>query len=54
MLGARFIDELYLLMGHQPAWKYTRVLELTFNDGRFATVNDRSELMARRRLRELS
>ncbi len=49
LLGARLIDELYVHMGHQPAWKYTTVLELTFDGGRLAGVHDRSELMAQRR-----
>jgi hypothetical protein len=49
LLGAGFIDALYVHMGHQPAWKYTTVLELTFDDGRLVVVHDRSELMAQRR-----
>ena len=49
LLGAGFIEELYVHMGHQPAWKYTTVLELTFDGGRLTVVHDRSELMAQRR-----
>jgi hypothetical protein len=49
LLGAGFIRELYVHMGHQPAWKYTEVLELTFDDGRLTLVHDRSELMGQRR-----
>jgi hypothetical protein len=49
LLGAGFIQELYVHMGHQPAWKYTTLLELSFDDGRLTDVHDRSELMARRR-----
>jgi hypothetical protein len=49
LLGDGFIHELYVHMGHQPAWKYTTVLELTFDDGQLTAVHDRSELMARRR-----
>lgn len=49
LLGAGFIWNLYVHMGHQPAWKYTSVLELTFDDGRLAAVHDHSELMAYRR-----
>jgi hypothetical protein len=49
LLGAGFLEELYVHMGHQPAWKYTTVLELTFDDGRLAVVQDRSDLMAQRR-----
>jgi hypothetical protein len=49
LLGAGFIEELYVHMGHQPAWKYTEVLELTFDDGRLVAVNDHLQLMARRR-----
>jgi hypothetical protein len=49
LLGAGFIDALYVHMGHHPAWKYTTVLELTFDDGRLTVVHDRSHLMAQRR-----
>jgi hypothetical protein len=49
LLGARFIHDLYVHMGHQPAWKYATVLELSFDDGQLASEHDRSELMARRR-----
>ena len=49
LLGAGFIPELYVHMGHHPAWKFTEVLELLFEDGRLSAVADRSELMAQRR-----
>jgi len=49
LLGAGFIEALYVHMGHQPAWKYETVLELTFDGGRLVVVRDRSELMAQRR-----
>jgi hypothetical protein len=46
-----FIAELYVHMGHHPAWKYTQVLELIFDDGCVAALNDRSELMAQQQRR---
>jgi hypothetical protein len=49
LLGAGFIEELYVHMGYHPAWKSKTVLELTFDDGRLDAVHDRSEPMAQRR-----
>jgi hypothetical protein len=49
LLGAGFIEELYVHMGFHPAWKYKTVLELTFDDGRLDAAHDRSEPMAQRR-----
>jgi hypothetical protein len=49
LLGAGFIQELYAHMGFAPAWKYRRVLELTFGDGRLLGVKDHSKVVARRR-----
>jgi hypothetical protein len=49
LLGTGFIEDLYVNMGHHPAWKYITVLEFTFDDGQLAAVHDRSELMAQRR-----
>jgi hypothetical protein len=49
LLGACFIHDLYVHMGHHPVWKYTEVLELLFDEGRLGEVCDRSELMAQRR-----
>jgi hypothetical protein len=36
-------------MGTHPAWKYTEILELSFDAGRFVAVFDRSQLVAQRR-----
>ena len=49
LLGAGFIEELYVHMGYHPAWKYKTVLELTFDDGRLDAMHDRSQPMAQRR-----
>jgi hypothetical protein len=50
LLGAGFIQELYVHMGFAPPWKYRRVLELTFGDGRLLGAEDRSKLVARARI----
>ena len=49
LLGARFIRDPYAHMGRHPAWKYTKILELSFSDGRLGEMADHSELMAERR-----
>ncbi|PZR11053.1 MAG: hypothetical protein DI536_18100 [Archangium gephyra] len=49
LLARGFIRELYVHMGHHPAWKYEEVVELTFVDGRLATMQSRSEAMAKLR-----
>lgn len=42
-----FIQDLYVHMGYHPAWKYTKVLELYFDDGRLTAAIDRSADAAR-------
>jgi hypothetical protein len=49
LLGARFTSDLHVLVGQHPAWKFTRVLELLFDDGQLVAVCDHSELLAQRR-----
>ncbi len=41
-----FIRELYVHMGFHPAWKYQRVIELSFRGGVLSNEFDRSEKMA--------
>lgn len=52
LLGADFIEELYVHMGFHPACKYRHVLELTFENGRLLSQSDRSIEMEEIRLRE--
>ena len=47
LLGADFIEEMYVHMGFHPAYKYRRVVELSFAEGRLAEARDVSEAMAR-------
>ena len=42
LLGADFIEELYVHMGFHPAYKYQHVLELTFETGQLLSQSDRS------------
>jgi hypothetical protein len=46
LVGRDFIRELYVHMGHHPAWKCKQVVELTFVDGRLESMQRRSEAMA--------
>lgn len=46
LLGQGFLSELYVHMGFHPAWKYRKVLELTFVEGWLCGREDRSETMA--------
>ena len=50
-LGRGFIRELYVHMGHQPAWKYESVVELTFLDGRLEGAEDATARHAEMRRR---
>ena len=49
LLGAGLSHDRYVHRGKHPAWKYTKILELSFDDGRLVAVFDRSELVAQRR-----
>ena len=54
LLFARgFLQELYVHMGFHPAWKYTGVVELAFDNGVLQRQFDRSERMAEIRQRVL-
>jgi hypothetical protein len=46
LLADGFIRELYVHMGFHPAWKYERVIELVFANGRLSNEFDRSAKMA--------
>ena len=46
-----FIDDLYVHMGFHPAWKYKKVMELAFDDGRLIEHRDRSDAVAELRRR---
>lgn len=46
LLADGFIEELYVHMGYQSAWKYERVRELVFENGILIKDHDRSEKMA--------
>ncbi len=46
LLADRFIDELYVHGGFQPAWKYEKVIEFIFEDGILLNQIDRSEMIA--------
>jgi hypothetical protein len=43
LLGTGFIRDLYVHIGFAPAWKYTKVLELIFSEGKLSGRHDRSE-----------
>ena len=45
LIGSRFVDELYVPMGFQPAWKYEEVHELQFEAGRLDATKGVSEKM---------
>jgi len=53
LLARGFVRELYVHMGFHPAWKYTDVVELVFEDGVLQRRFDRSERMAQIRQRIL-
>jgi hypothetical protein len=46
LLAQDFVQELYVHMGFHPAWKYRRVHELSFEDGKLVREADRSKAMA--------
>jgi hypothetical protein len=46
LLGAGFIEELYVHMGFHPGWKFRKVHELIFDKGRVVEETDRSDEMA--------
>ncbi len=48
-LGADFIWDMYVHMGFHPPWKYRRVHDLTFKQGRLTAEADRSADMAQMR-----
>ncbi|MDX2438021.1 MAG: hypothetical protein QNL88_13340 [Acidobacteriota bacterium] len=52
LLGADFVEELYVHMGFHPAYKYRQVLEVTFETGHLLSQSDRSIEMEEIRLRE--
>jgi len=52
LLGADFVEALYVHMGFHPAYKYQKVLELTFETGQLLSQSDRSIEMEEIRLRE--
>lgn len=49
LLADGFIRDLYVHMGFHPAWKYTNVRELLFEEGRVTRDDDRSEEIAAQR-----
>jgi len=51
LLGADFIRELYVHMGFHPAWKYRKVRELLFADGKLQSQRDVSTQLAEIRTR---
>ena len=53
LLARGFLRELYVHMGFHPAWKYTDVVELVFENGVLQRQFDRSERMAEIRQRVL-
>ena len=46
LLGAGFIEALYVHMGFQAAWKYEKVVELLLTDGEVTDSVDRSAAVA--------
>jgi hypothetical protein len=53
LLARDFIDDLYVHLGHHPAWKYVKVLELTFRHGRLIAHDDVSGRIAEIRKEEI-
>jgi hypothetical protein len=49
LLARGFLDDLYVHMGFHPAWKYRKVLELIFEEGRLIETHDVSKRIARLR-----
>jgi hypothetical protein len=45
LLAAGFIQNLYVHMGFHPAWKYERVMELSFEDGVLQSAENKSRQM---------
>lgn len=52
LIGTGFIQELYVHMGFQPAWRYRSVFELTFERGRLLEERDVSARMEELRREE--
>ena len=46
LLGDKFVRELYVHMEFHPAWKYRRVHEIVFQQGRVVSATDKSDEMA--------
>ena len=46
LIARGFIQELYVHMGFEPAWKYSTVYELAFQDGVLTSEVDRSQQTA--------
>lgn len=46
LLAQDFLEDLYVHMGFHPAWKYRRVHELLFEEGRLTGVSDVSKKLA--------
>ena len=46
LLARDFVEELYVHMGFQPAWKFRDVREVMFEDGKVRTTTDRSAALA--------
>lgn len=53
LIADKFIQDLYVHMGFQPAWKYEKVIELTFENGILQEEVDQSEKMAKAREKQL-
>jgi len=47
LIGADFIDEMYIHMGFHPAYKYSRVHELLFESGQLVKASDLTSEMAK-------
>jgi hypothetical protein len=54
LLADGFLRDLYVHMGFHPAWKYTDVRELIFEQGQVTEDHDRSQQMAELRERLMS
>ncbi len=55
LVGQRLLSQLYVHMGYHPAWKFDRVSELLFTEGRLQCAHERSQEMAdvRARMRSI-
>ncbi|MAT97925.1 MAG: hypothetical protein CL608_12335 [Anaerolineaceae bacterium] len=45
LIADGFLSELYVHMGFHPAWKYTEVIEIIFENGVLEKITDRSQKM---------